>query len=287
MDSALKLKIDIRNGVSLSDGDIKERLLQSKIVERLLTESYRLDTFTGLRKLEFLLIELSVIPGTHLLDRANDMVDTFIEHTKVSEGFSLTGDIQGVLSCHNAIATLIMGRFGRVAEEKHGIDWILNYQITDRNEVCGWYGKDLFSRFGGCVGHTPCIDGLVKSLLALSEYKSSDKLVTQKLESGIDYLLEHRLYQHMESDEPLNSDIIKLFYPYAYRTNVIEILSLMKNEHRLDDSRTDQAKELVRSKKRGHYFLPEKLFMKTSFIPFEPIGKAGLWITDEINSLFE
>ena len=29
MDSALKLKIDIRNGVSLSDGDIKERLLQS------------------------------------------------------------------------------------------------------------------------------------------------------------------------------------------------------------------------------------------------------------------
>ncbi len=53
---------------------------------------------------------------------------------------------------------------------KAGIKWIIKYQMIERGKDCTWTGSDLYERFGGCMKKTPCFYGLVKSMVALSEY---------------------------------------------------------------------------------------------------------------------
>ncbi|GCF95040.1 hypothetical protein NRIC_29310 [Enterococcus florum] len=229
MDTALVLKKRYREGLASSFLDAKHLLETSTIVQTLLSETYRTDTFTGLRKLEYLLIELSEIPFTYHLEPTKKMLSDLVHFTKQEEGFSLTGTIDGVLACHHAMITLIMIRFGEEKWAKHGIDWILRYQITSRDEPCHWKGTALFERFGGCIGRTPCYDGLVKAMTALSEYQSiygKTEEISGKLGQGIESILDHRVFCHRNSTEPIHSDMTKLFYPYPYRTNLIETLKL-------------------------------------------------------------
>jgi hypothetical protein len=175
--------------------------------------------------------------------------------------------------------TLIFIRAKRKDLADIGIAWILKYQITERSEKCPWTGKDLFTRFGGCVGNSPCYDGLIKNMSALSEYqrafgKRAD--IQSKLNSGLKYILEHRAIYHLSTDEPLNDDIDKLFYPYPYRTNVLEILTLMKNENLLDRPELEQARAYLDSKA----LKAEKIFMPTSWTAFD-----NEWLEDVVSEL--
>ncbi|MGO3604281.1 MAG: hypothetical protein ACTIOK_12760 [Enterococcus malodoratus] len=62
VDSALLLKKYVRDKRMLEVSEIQKLLENSEVITKILAEPYRTDTFTGLRKLEFLLIELSEIP---------------------------------------------------------------------------------------------------------------------------------------------------------------------------------------------------------------------------------
>lgn len=55
-------------------------------------------------------------------------------------------------------------------------------------------------------------------------------MIQKKLDSGLEYILKHNLYKKMDKSAVIESDITKLFYPYPYRTNIIEILSIVKRE---------------------------------------------------------
>ncbi|MHC5372545.1 hypothetical protein ACYSNU_01950 [Enterococcus sp. LJL120] len=141
------------------------------------------------------------------------------------------------------------------------------------------------------MGNTPCYDGLVKSVKALSEYclkVGSTALIDKKISQGLDYILKHRVIFHDDSENYLYNDLITLFYPYPYRTNIIEILSLLKEEGLLHNSHCEDAIAFLRSKELVNgAWQPEKIFMKSSWIPFEPIKKKGDWISDEINWILE
>jgi hypothetical protein len=283
MDTALLLKKRLRTE-RLPLKDIQDLLNRSEIVEKLLHQAARTDTFTGLRKIEFRLIELSEIPHALTLAKAQALLAQFIAAVDVKDGFSLTGKSEGVLACHQGIITLIFIRAGRQVLADQGIEWILKYQITERDEKCPWTGKDLFSRFGGCVGHTPCYDGLVKNMMALSAYQKTFGWradIQEKLDSGLSYILAHRGIYQLENDNLLNDDIGKLFYPYPYRTNVLEILTLMKNENLFDNPALKQARAYLASQS----IQVEKIFMPTSWTAFDPVKQQGDWLCDIVSGL--
>ena len=283
MDTALTLKKRLRSE-QLSEAVIQDLLNRSEIVNQLLNQKVRIDTFTGLRKMEFRLIELSEIPHALELEKAQELLEQFITVVNVEDGFSLTGQTDGVLACHQGIMTLIFIRSGRKDLADKGVEWILNYQITQRGEKCTWTGKDLYSRVGGCVGRTPCYDGLIKNMTALSAYQKTFGWrgdIQEKLDLGLKYILEHRGIYHLENDELITDDIGKLFYPYPYRTNVLEVLILMKNEALLNRNELKQARTYLGNKK-AH---AEKIFMPTSWTTFDPVNQHGEWISDVIEEL--
>lgn len=289
LDSALKLKKMVRNKQSLEFSEIENLLENSEVITNILAEPFRTDTFTGLRKLEFLLTELSEIPYFERLDQVQTMLETLHTHVSFEEGFSLTGKQEGILACHNALCTLLFLRAGKKNWAEKGIQWIISYFPFTKNEPSDWHGKDLFHRFGGCVGKSPCYDGLVKSIKALSEYaaKYGDFPGLQaKLDKGIASLLKHRVIFHEMNNEYLYDDLLTLFYPYPYRTNIIEALTVLKAEDQLDRVECRQAIDYLKEKQSVNgYWQAEKIFMKSSWVPFDPIRKPGAWITDEIEWL--
>lgn len=290
IDSALQLKKYVRNQQLSNTAEIQSYLENSEIIAKILAEPYRTDTFTGLRKLEFLLVELSEIPYFDHLDQVQSMLETLYTSTNFEEGFSLTGKQAGVLACHNAICTLIFLRAGKKEWAEQGVKWIITFLPFAKNEPSSWHGKDLFHRFGGCVGNGPCYDGLVKSVKVLSEYsaKYGDfPGLQEKLTQGLNYILNHRIIFHQDNNDYLYNDLITLFYPYPYRTNVIEILGVMKNENLLARPECRAALDYLKSKQQqDNYWQSEKIFMKSSWIPFDSLKKPGIWITDEIEWLF-
>ena len=102
-DPALTLKKMRDRGEAVGEKDAAGYLERSPLMEKFLSEPEP-DTrlFTGLRALEWRLLELSEIPFTGSLKKVRDWLDILMEKTRIPEGFSLTGERDGVLSyCFN------------------------------------------------------------------------------------------------------------------------------------------------------------------------------------------
>jgi hypothetical protein len=120
-------------------------------------------------------------------------------------------------------------------------------------------------------------------MIALSEYKNrfggSHDLDT-KLNQGLEYIFQHRIFKKLSSDDPIESAIILNFYPYTYRSNIIEILSLLKANKRLDDERCQEAIQILKNKRRSDGFWQADIsYMKSAWIDFDVPKKAGHWIS--------
>jgi hypothetical protein len=293
-DSALILKKVYQQGKNISIEKAKEMLAQSNLIGKLLANpAQKPDTFVGLRAFEWRLLELCEIPFAHTLEKTKKWLDFLVQRSIVKEGFSLTGDREGLLACHNALITTILMKLSYPDKEKidAGIQWILNYQNIERGKECRWIGSDLSTRFNGCMKETPCFYGVVKSMIALSEYKKryyGFPELNIKLNEGLEYILKHRVYKKLSKDQPIEPSIIENFYPYTYKTNIIEILSLLKENGLFTDSRCNEAKDILRKKQHPDGFWRTDIsFMKNVWVDFDPPKKPALWISFIINNLFE
>lgn len=291
-DSALILKKAYERGDSISISEAKEMLDKSELIARLLTDpKQKLHTFVGLRAHVWRLLELSEIPYTYTLEKVQKWLELIIGKTYVKEGFSLRRDKNGLLACHNAIITTILIKLKYDNKEKidAGINWILNYQSVERDEECKWTGKDLFYKYGGCMKKKPCFYGVVKSMIALTEYKDmfgSSKRLDDKLNKGLEYILEHEVFKRLSTGEPIEPSIIKNFYPYTYKTNIIEILSLLKTNDLLGDGRCSDAIEILKDTQRNDGFWQvDTAYMKTTWVEFDKPKKAGPWVSYVISNL--
>jgi len=291
-DTALTLKRMVDNGEAKSEKKATDMLNQSDLIGKLLTTPKRKpDTFVGVRAYEWRLLELSEIPFIGKLTQVREWVDLLVEKTFIGDSFSLTGNQDGVLACHNAMITTLLLKIAPQKKEHidAGIRWILEYQNIERRLDCAWEGKDLYTKYGGCMKSVPCFYGVVKSMVALTEYKKlfglSD-LLEVKLQGGLDYILKHKLYQRLSSKEPIEPSIIQNFYPYPYKTNLIELLTLMKDNNLLDHENCQEAIDLLRTKQRSDgFWQADVFFMKSAWVPFDSPGKKGEWITHVVKSL--
>jgi hypothetical protein len=252
----------------------------------------KLNTFVGLRAYEWRLLELCGIPFANTLRKVQNWLEHLVDRTGFSEGFSLTGEKDGLVACHNAVITNILMRmeYDDIKKIELGIDWILKYQSVERGIECKWTGEDLFMRWGGCMKKTPCYYGVVKSMVALTEYKKRYKNINvdSKLNKGLEYILRHKVFKRLSKNEPIEPSIIKNFYPYTYKSNIIEILSLLKMNGFLGDNRCKEAIEILKRKRRSDgFWQADTSYMKSAWIDFDKPQKPGLWISYIIHSILE
>jgi hypothetical protein len=138
---------------------------------------------------------------------------------------------------------------------------------------------------------TPCYIGVVKAMIALSDYKKRSDYLTNdkienKLETGLDYILDHQVYLRQSNRQPITKDINKLTYPFSYKTNVIEILRLLKDNNLDSDTRCDFAKIYLQTKKQKNgYWKINNSYLPKCWIQFDKPKEPGLWISYEIEKL--
>ncbi|MHA1110216.1 MAG: hypothetical protein ACTSRE_03900 [Promethearchaeota archaeon] len=292
-DSALNMKKSVERGEKISFSQIKDMLEESELVKKLTSPVKEPKSFHTLRGLEWRLNELSEIPYTHTLPQVQQWISLLVNETYTGKAFSLREGDEGVLACHNAMITTLLLKFEYEDAEKinTGIDWILQYQSVDRDMVCTWKGKDLYEKFGGCMKKVPCFYGVVKSMIALAEYKKrykSSKEIIEKLTAGLEYILSHEVYKTKSTKKPIEPSIIQNFYPYSYKSNLIEILGLLKEHKKLEDPRCkDAIKKLKSTQRKDGLFQADVVYMKSAWIEFDPLKKPGAWITYEIEKIIK
>ena len=291
-DSALTLKRVYDSGEEITVKEAQKMLKQSELLKKLLeTPKRKPDTFVGIRNYLWRLLELIEIPFTNTLEKVQDWINLLVDKSYIKEGFSLEGKNDNLLACHNAMITTILIKIEYNEKEKidNGVDWILKYQSVERGVECNWPGKDLYTRFGGCMKKVPCYYGVVKSMITLTEYKKrfgGSKNLDEKLSQGLEYILKHRVFKKLSSDDPIEDSIILNFYPYTYKSNIIEILSLLKANDLMEDKRCTDAIEILKKKQRSDgFWQTDASYMKSAWIDFDVPKKPGLWICHIINKL--
>ena len=293
-DPALQLKQAYENRTPIDAQEAREMLARSPLVGRLLAEPRQKPrTFVGVRAREWRLLELAEIPFTHTLPGTQAWIDLLLEKTALPEGFSIRGTRDGLLACHNAMITtlLIKMHHDDKAAIDAGIGWILAYQNVERGKDCRWTGRDLLTKYGGCMKKTPCFYGVVKSMVALTEYKkrfASSPQIDSKLGRGLEYILRHGVFKRLSTGEPIEPSIVENFYPYPYKTNLIETLSLLRDNGLLGDARCHEAIEILKQKRRPDgYWQADASYMKSAWVDFDPIKKPGPWISYVIGRLLQ
>lgn len=291
-DSALLLKKSYDQGEKLDAKKIQKMLENSELVKKLLDPPKRPPkTFAGLRNYMWRLLELSEIPYIQTLDKVQEWLNLLVKKSFISEGFTLEGKKDNLVACHSAMITTILMRMEYADKQKinAGIEWILKYQSVKRGQECTWEGKDLYTRWGGCMKKIPCFYGVIKSMKALSEYNirySGSQVLKSKLHQGLEYILEHNVYKRLSDGNPIEDAIILNFYPFTYKSNIIEILSLLKANDLMDDERCKDAIEILKKKKsKDGYWQADVSYMKSGWVEFDIPKKPGAWINYVIKSL--
>jgi hypothetical protein len=291
-DSALLLKKAYDKGESITVKEAQNILKQSELLDKLLATPERPPTtFVGIRNYLWRLLEIAEIPFTQTLEKVKKWVELLVEKSYIQDGFALEGEQDHLVACHNALITTILIKMNYDDKEKidAGINWILDFQSVERGIESKWPGKDLYTRWGGCMKAVPCYYGVIKSMIALTEYKKrfeSSKTLDDKLNKGLDYILKHNVYKKLSTGQPIEDSIILNFYPYTYKSNIVEILTLLKANGLMEDKRCNDAIDILRKKKRKDgYWQVDASYMKSAWIDFDTPKKPGFWISYIIKSL--
>jgi hypothetical protein len=194
MDKALELREKIDNNESLTEIEVKNFLENSFLIKDLIGEYYDEPLFLVWR-----VIALSEIPYSNKLEYTQNIIMKILEKMGTDYGFTLTGGEDYLLPCYNAMVISALCKLGLYENEivKNGINWIMEYQIFERNKVCGWHGTGI-KKYGGCFKAIPCYIGIGKSLKALMNYNKYHKvdLLTRQY---IFRHLRHRLWRDQEN----------------------------------------------------------------------------------------
>jgi hypothetical protein len=289
MDKALELKMKFESKEIKTTQEAELYLKESDLYNRLLT-----DFDFSVLNLLWRLTQLSEIPISGYNSQVIEWINKLVEATFTGNGFSLNGKNDYLLACYNGMITSILIKLNYPDTEKIacGINWIIDYQNIKRGEKCDWEGTGL-KKYGGCMKSTPCYIGLVKSMIALSDYKHSEyyqsnSKLESKLNDGLNYILNQKVFLRLSDSKPITREITKLTYPFTWKINIIEILSLLKAKQMLNDSRCAIAQEYLRSKQKkdGYWWAQASNISKNrSWICFDKSREKGLWISNEIEKL--
>lgn len=286
MDTALLLKIKMDEGEKVSEKEALLKLEQSKLVAKLTKELVDKPLFYVWR-----IIALSEIPEAKHLDYTKNLIDRIYEKLSTPFGFSLSGDEKMFLPCYNAMLISALCRLGRAndIQVKNAVKWINTFQPMERN-ISVNIPNFNFNRFGGCYNKTPCYIGLAKSVIALFNYRkeTGDETVNQKLEQGIEYLLNHQLIMRLSKEKPITHHILDISFPESYHLNIVELIRFASEAGLLKDKRTDKAGQILESiKNKDGGWKVNYRYKADGYTVFDTGRKSGEWVTYIINKSLE
>jgi hypothetical protein len=212
MDTALILKQKFDSGEITDFDQASYYLDHSEIVRDLLTD-FDFDILNLLNRLT----EIAEIPFAQGLPRVQKWIHKLADLSFCGDGFSITGKSDDILSCYNSMITSILIRMdypGKICID-NGIEWILKYQNVVRGGVNQWAGSRIL-KYGGCMKATPCYIGIVKAMIALSDYKkysgtNINAKIEDKLSHGLNYILGHHIYIRQSNGQPITNYITMSF----------------------------------------------------------------------------
>ncbi len=286
MDTALQLKIESGHGKTFSANEVAERLGKSVLVKELTSDFPEKPL-----ALVWRLICLSEIHSSKVMEYTQRLISRVYEKLSTPFGFSLSGDEKMFLPCYNAMIVSALCRLGRANDPqvKSALEWIHEFQPMQRGiEVK--LPKFSFDRYGGCFKQTPCYIGLAKSVIALHYYQRTthDQTYNEKLQAGIDYMLEHRLFKRLSKDEPINKHITDISFPETYHLNVVELIRFAGSAGLLQDDRTKDLVDHLKKRrlKNGNWRISFR-YKADGYTVFDKERTHGEWVTDIISGALD
>ncbi len=196
--------------------------------------------------------------------------------------FRLPGMSHFPIPCLNGNMIYLQQYFGRVdgGTLERTVDFFWEYQRFDDGDFMT--PRD-FPYFGNksCYGKHTCFWGVTKLLKGISFIPRNERSARaqQLIERCIEFVLQHEVcFGSRHEDRLLHRDIGMLTFPNFYKSDLLEILWLLKREG-VQDRRMQRALELLRAKmKDGEVWEMEKSL--NTIVPTGRVGSANAFITE-------
>ena len=278
MDSALVLRMKVDQNKEISDPF--DYLDHSDIIKNYA----KMTTLKPLGKI-FALIGLAEIPYAEKLPITQELLAFVNQNLSTSEGFSFTGKLEEIVPCYNAMLFEAYCRLGlgKSSEAQNALQWIKQYQVFDRQQKTTWPHKGI-CKFGGCMMRVPCYIGIGKTMRALLTYQEKvdphDEKVNALIEQGVDYMLQHNLYQRLSTGQPISPHIMESMFPQSYVLSLTDLVYIIEKSQYTTDPRAHNLLQLIHQKKTktGGWKI-DYIYKYAGYLPFENRRKDSEWIT--------
>ena len=278
MDSALVLRMKVDQNKEISDSF--DYLDHSDIIKNYA----KMTKLKPLGKI-FALIGLAEIPYAEKLPITQELLAFVNQNLSTSEGFSFTGKLEEIVPCYNAMLFEAYCRLGlgKSSEAQNALQWIKQYQVFDRQQKTTWPHKGI-CKFGGCMMRVPCYIGIGKTMRALLTYQEKvdphDEKVNALIEQGVDYMLQHNLYQRLSTGHPISPHITESMFPQSYVLPLTDLMYIIEKSQYTTDPRAHDLLQLIHQKKTktGGWKI-DYIYKYAGYLPFENRRKDSEWIT--------
>lgn len=278
MDSALVLRMKVDQNKEISDSF--DYLDHSDIIKNYA----KMTKLKPLGKI-FALIGLAEIPYAEKLPITQELLAFVNQNLSTSEGFSFTGKLEEIVPCYNAMLFEAYCRLGlgKSSEAQNALQWIKQYQVFDRQQKTTWPHKGI-CKFGGCMMRVPCYIGIGKTMRALLTYQEKvdphDEKVNALIEQGVDYMLQHNLYQRLSTGQPISPHITESMFPQSYVLSLTDLVYIIEKSQYTTDPRAHDLLQLIHQKKTktGGWKI-DYIYKYAGYLPFENRRKDSEWIT--------
>lgn len=286
MDSVLRLRLAEEN-------DSLKNFSQSEIMD-LLSESKLVAKLTGIEQKNFLsriwtLLGLAEIPGAFELDYTKELLHFINKQIATEAGFSYTGKVADIVPCYNAMLFEAYCRLGlaQTKEAQAALQWIKNYQVFDRSSKTTW-PYDGICKHGGCMKKVPCFIGIGKTVRALITYQNfagEEAEVTQLIQQGLAYMLEHHMFQRLSNQKPISSHITDLMFPQSYVLSFTDIIYILDKTNSWHRPEVLPVRQLLMEKqtKTGGWKI-DYSYTYAGYVPFDTKRKDSEWLTNLFKS---
>ena len=278
MDSALVLRMKVDQNKEISEPF--DYLDHSDIIKNYA----KMTKLKPLGKI-FALIGLAEIPYAEKLPITQELLAFVNQNLSTSEGFSFTGKLEEIVPCYNAMLFEAYCRLGlgKSSEAQNALQWIKQYQVFDRQQKTTWPHKGI-CKFGGCMMKVPCYIGIGKTMRALLTYQEKvdphDEKVNALIEQGVDYMLQHNLYQRLSTGQPISPHITESMFPQSYVLSLTDLVYIIEKSQYTTDPRAHDLLQLIHQKKTktGGWKI-DYIYKYAGYLPFENRRKDSEWIT--------
>ena len=278
MDSALVFRMKVDQNKEISDSF--DYLDHSDIIKNYA----KMTKLKPLGKI-FALIGLAEIPYAEKLPITQELLAFVNQNLSTSEGFSFTGKLEEIVPCYNAMLFEAYCRLGlgKSSEAQNALQWIKQYQVFDRQQKTTWPHKGI-CKFGGCMMRVPCYIGIGKTMRALLTYQEKvdphDEKVNALIEQGVDYMLQHNLYQRLSTGHPISPHITESMFPQSYVLSLTDLMYIIEKSQYTTDPRAHDLLQLIHQKKTktGGWKI-DYIYKYAGYLPFENRRKDSEWIT--------